>query len=102
MCALVHVALVMATHSGSVAADIAVSLSNYTQYQLLSLQNSTKQVISFALSFRSVSRLQRGLRDNYLKLHKAQATLIHKAIRFPLSSLTWPKTSHTHPSSFSF
>jgi hypothetical protein len=44
MRAVVHAAVVMATHSGSVAADTAVSLRNYTQYQLLSLQNSTKQV----------------------------------------------------------
>jgi len=45
MSAVVHVAVLMAAHFGGVAADTAVFLRRYTQYQLLSLCNPTKQVI---------------------------------------------------------
>jgi hypothetical protein len=45
MCAVVHVVVLMAAHSGGVAAYTAVFLCRYTQYYLLSFYNTTEQVI---------------------------------------------------------
>jgi hypothetical protein len=45
MFAVVHVAVLVAAHSRGVAAAAVVFLHLYTQYQLLSFQDSAEQVI---------------------------------------------------------